>query len=102
MAQQFDSPVDVAADVAGISGLAYMAASAAVALLYAALLNAHALAAWADGLTPSARTAVIVTLSHDLADRTAAGGLDGPRAAMKAQWDTAKAAVWPGQSAAQR
>lgn len=102
MADQFDSPVDVEADVAGMSGLAQMASVVAVAVITLALLNAHALAAWADGLTPSPRSAVVATLSHDLADSTAARGLDAPRAAMKSAWDDAKAARWPGQRDPQR
>ncbi|WP_439544631.1 hypothetical protein [Sandarakinorhabdus sp.] len=102
MADPFDSPVDVAADGAGVSGLTQMAAAVSVALFCVAMLNAHALAAWADGLTPSARTAGVVAVSHGLADRTAARGLDGPRAAIKARWDQAKAARWRGQSEDQR
>lgn len=102
MADQFDSPVDVEADVAGVSGLTQMAVAVGVAVFVLAVLNAHALAAWADGLVPSARNAAVVAASHDLADRTAARGLDAPRAAIKAQWDAAKAARWRRQGDAQR
>lgn len=102
MADPFDSPVDVAADAGGLSGLAQMAAAVSVAVVVLALLNAHALAAWADGLTPSPRTAAVLALSHELADSTAAQGLDAPRAALKSQWDQAKAARWAGQTDDQR
>jgi len=103
MADQFDSPVDVEAAAAdGVSGLGQLAVAVGVAVLVLAMFNAHALAAWADGLTPSARSAVVVAVSHDLADATAAQGLDAPRMAMKMQWDHAKAARWRGQSNDQR
>jgi hypothetical protein len=79
-----------------------MATVVAVAVITLALLNAHALAAWANSLAPSARSAAVVAVSHDLAENTAARGLDAPRAAMKSQWDVAKAARWPGQRDPQR
>jgi hypothetical protein len=74
MAERFDSPVDVEADEAGLSGLAQMTSVVIVALLTLAMLNAHALAAWADGLEPGNRSARIGAIAHGLADRTAAGG----------------------------
>lgn len=100
MADQFDSPVDVEAEDDARPGLAQLAVAVALAVVALALMNAHALAAWADGLTPSARTAPVVALSHDLADATRS--LDGPRAALKAGWDRAKAARWAGQGEDQR
>jgi hypothetical protein len=102
MADQFDSPVDVAAEATGVSGLAQLAMAVGVALVVLVLLNAHALAAWADGLTPSVRSEPVAALSHDLADATAAAGLDAPRAALKAEWDKAKAGRWAGQRDPQR
>ena len=63
-----------------------------------AMLNAHALGAWADGLEPGARTARISAVAHNLADQAATRGLDGPRAALKQQWDRVKAARWPDQA----
>lgn len=98
MADQFDSPVDVEADAQGISGLAQMAVAVGIAVFALAMLNAHALGAWADGLEPGARTARISAVAHGLADQTAARGLDGPRAALKQQWDRVKAARWPEQA----
>jgi hypothetical protein len=68
-----------------------------MALFVLALLNAHALAAWADTLEPGARSARIGAAAHGLADTTAARGLDGPRAALHDEWETVKAARWPGQ-----
>jgi hypothetical protein len=99
MADQFDSPVDVTAEVTGVSGLAQLATCVGVAVIVLALFNAHALAAWADGLTPSTRSAAAVAVSHELADATAQRGLDSPRAALKSGWDQAKAARWAGQRA---
>ena len=101
MSDQFDSPMDVEAPEAGISGLAQMATAVIVALVTLAMLNAHALAAWADGLEPGARSARIGAIAHGLADRTAARGFDVPRAALHDQWKTVKAARWPDQAPAQ-
>ncbi|MEN9931485.1 MAG: hypothetical protein RIS17_58 [Pseudomonadota bacterium] len=98
MADPFDSPVDVTADERGPSGLGQMTIVVIVAVVTLALLNAHALAAWADTLEPGSRTARIGSAAHALADRTAARGFDGPRAAVHDQWNRAKAARWPGQS----
>lgn len=98
MADRFDSPVDVEAAEQGLSGLGQMAVAVGIAVFTLALLNAHALAAWADGLEPGARSARISTVAHRLANRTAARGLDGPRAALKSGWDDIKAARWPDQA----
>ncbi len=100
MADQFDSPVNVEAGEQGLSGLGLMAVAVGAAVLTLALLNAHALAAWADGLEPGARSARIGSIVHGLADQTAARGLDGPRAALKSGWDYVKAARWPDQAGA--
>lgn len=100
MADQFDSPVDVAADAQGVPGLTQMVTAVGLALFTVAMLNAHALAAWADGLEPGARTAAIATVAHGLADRTAERGFDAPRRALKSTWDQAKALRWRGQTAA--
>ena len=99
MADRFDSPVDVEADEAGLSGLAQLTAAIVFAVVTLAALNAHALASWADALAPSARSARIGVIAHALADRTAARGLDGPRAALHEQWNQVKAARWPDQQA---
>lgn len=98
MADQFDSPVDVEAGDQGLSGLGLMVVAVGIAVFTLALFNAHALAAWADGLEPGARSARIGSVAHGLADQTAARGLDGPRAALKQQWDRIKAARWPDQA----
>jgi hypothetical protein len=98
VADQFDSPVDVEAGEQGLSGLGQLAVALGVAVFMLALLNAHALAAWADGLEPGARTARIGSIAHGLADQTAARGFDGPRAALKQQWDRVKAARWADQA----
>lgn len=98
MADQFDSPVDVEAGEHGLSGLGLMVVAVGIAVFTLALLNAHALAAWADGLEPGARSARIGNVAHGLADQTAARELDGPRAALKLQWDRIKAARWPDQA----
>ncbi|WP_372915083.1 hypothetical protein [Sandarakinorhabdus sp.] len=99
MADPFDSPVDVEADDAGLSGLAQMAAALVFALVTLAVLNAHAFAAWADALEPGTRSARIGAVADGFADRTAAGGLDVPRAALNAGWNRVKAARWPNQDA---
>lgn len=96
MAEAFDSPVDIATDDQGLSGLGMLAVAVAVALLVLAMLNAHALAAWADTLEPGANTARIGAAAHGLAD--AAAGMDAPRAALHDEWETVKAARWPGQT----
>jgi hypothetical protein len=98
MADQFDSPVDVEADEQGLSGLGQMAVAVGIAVFTLAMLNAHSLGAWADGLEPDARTARVSSVAHGLANQTAARGLDGPRAALKQQWDRVKAARWPDQA----
>lgn len=100
MADDFDSPVDIAAPEQGLSGLGQLGVAAGIALFLLALGNAHALAAWADGLEPGARSARIGAAAHGLADATAAAGLDAPRAALHDGWDQVKAARWPGQQAA--
>lgn len=97
MTDRFDSPVDVEADDTGLSGLAQLTTVMIFALVTLALLNAHALAAWADGLEPGTRSARISAIAHGLADRTTARGLDGPRAALHAEWNKVKAARWPDQ-----
>ena len=97
MAEEFDSPVDIEGDEQGLSGLGLLAVGMGVALVVLALLNAHALAAWADGLEPGARSARIGAAAHGLADATAARGLDGPRAALHDEWNRVKAARWAGQ-----
>lgn len=93
MADDFDSPVDIADEAPGLAGLAM---AMAVALILLTLFNAHALAAWADTLEPGPRTARIAAAAHGLADATAA--LDGPRAALHDGWEQVKAARWPGQA----
>lgn len=98
MADQFDSPVDVETDEQGLSGLGQMVVAVGVAVFMLALLNAHALAAWADGLEPGARSVRIGSVAHGLADQTAARGLDGLGAALKQQWDRVKGARWPDQA----
>lgn len=98
MADQFDSPVDVTADTprTAVSGLAQMAAGVGVATVALVLFNAHALAAWSGALEPGPISARIDAAAQGLAQRTAARGLDGPRAAIKQGWDRLKAADWPG------
>jgi len=97
MAEDFDSPVDVATAEQGLSGLGLLAVAMGLALFVLALFNAHALAAWADTLEPGERAARIGAAAHGLADTTAARGLDGPRAALHDEWETVKAARWAGQ-----
>jgi hypothetical protein len=97
MADRFDSPVDVGSDDGGLSGLGQMAVAVGIALFTLAMLNAHALAAWADGLPPGQRGARIGAAARQLADQTAARGFDAPRAALHERWDKVKAARWPDQ-----
>lgn len=97
MAEDFSSPVDIESDEQGLSGLWLLAVAMGVALFVLAMLNAHALAAWADGLEPGARSARIGAVAHGLADATAARGLDGPRAALHDEWNQVKAARFTGQ-----
>jgi hypothetical protein len=97
MAEDFDSPVDIATAEVGLSGLWLLGVAMGVALFVLALFNAHALAAWADTLEPGERSARIGAAAHGLASKTAARGLDGPRAALHDEWETVKAARWPGQ-----
>lgn len=103
MASPFDSPVDVGAAAAGRAaerpGLTAMIVAVGIAVLALTWFNTHALAAWADGLAPGARTARIAAFARGLADETAALGLDGPRTALKAQWDKAKMLRWNDQEA---
>lgn len=100
MADQFDSPVNVEAGEQGLSGLGLLAVAVSIAVFTLALLNAHALAAWADGLEPSARSDRFGSITHGFVDHTAARGLDGPRAALKSGWDDVKAARWSDQAGA--
>ena len=99
MADRFDSPMDVGAEEAGLSGFGQLATALAFALVTLALLNAHALGAWADTLAPGIRSARVGEIAHGLADRMAARGLDRPRAVLSAEWNKAKAARWPDQQA---
>ena len=102
MADAFESPVDIAAEVAptALSGLAQMASAVAIAAFLLLLFNAHALASWADGLAPGPRTAPVNAAAQALAAQTQARGFDGPRAALKSGWDAVKAQRWPRQEAA--
>jgi hypothetical protein len=98
MADDFTSPVDIEASADGLPGLGQLAVALGLALILLGLFNAHALAAWADGLTPGPRTAPVAAAAHDLADRLAARGLDTPRAVLHDAGEQAKAARWPGQA----
>jgi hypothetical protein len=97
MADSFESPVDVGGETppTALSGLAQMMTAVGIATFTLLLLNAHALAGWAEALPPDARTAPIVQATARLAQTTAARGLDRPRAALKQGWDRVKAAEWP-------
>ena len=95
MADQFDSPVDIAGEDMGRPGLGQMAAAVGTALLLLGLFNAHALAAWADALPPGPLAERILPVAQGLAARMAP--LDAPRAALHDRWEAAKAARWPGQ-----
>ena len=87
MAEQFDSPVDVEVDEQGLSGLAQMAVAVGIAVFTLAMLNAHALGAWADGLEPGARTARISAVAHGLADQAATHGAAlRPNPAQRFNW----------------
>ncbi|WP_310476939.1 hypothetical protein [Sandarakinorhabdus sp.] len=101
MADPFDSPVDVETDDSGLSGLGQMVVAVAVAVFTLTVFNAHALAAWADTLEPGPRSAQIGAIAHGLADKTAAAGMDRPRAALHGQWERVKAARWPDQAGAE-
>lgn len=101
MADQFDSPVDVEADDSGLSGLGQMVVAVGVAVFTLAMFNAHALAAWADGLEPGARSARISAVAHALASKTDAAGMDRSRAVLHGTWERVKAARWPDQAGAE-
>lgn len=95
MADQFGSPVEIATDEQGLSGLGLMTVAVGIAVFTLAMLNAHALAAWADGLEPGVRSARISSAAHGLADQTALRGFDGLRSALNERWHQVKAARWP-------
>jgi|JI8StandDraft_2_1071088.scaffolds.fasta_scaffold04492_6 hypothetical protein len=99
MADAFDSPIDIDVETPAkaLSGLAQMAAAVGVATLLLLLFNAHALAAWADGLAPGTRTEAISRAAQALLARTQARGLDAPRAVLNGRWEEAKALKWTGR-----
>lgn len=98
MADAFDSPIDIAADVpaTSVSGLAQMATAVGIATLLLLLFNAHALAGWADALSPGPRTQAVNAAVQGLYNRTQARGLDAPRAILHGQWERVKLLRWPG------
>ncbi len=98
MAEEFDSPVDIATDDQGLPGVGQLIVAIAVAAYVLLLWNAHALAAWTDGLEPGPLSARAGAIAHALADKTAAAGMDAPRAALHDEWERVKAARWPGQT----
>jgi hypothetical protein len=104
MRDDFDSPLDVTAEVpaTALSGLAQMASAVGVATLLLLMFNAKAIAAWADGLDPGPRTERVNAVARCLADQTAARGFDGPRAALVRIWERMKAAGWPRSQEDQR
>jgi hypothetical protein len=104
MADAFDSPIDIAAEVpaTALSGLAQMATAVGIAALLLLLFNAHALAGWADGLTPGPRTEAVNRAAQDVHARTQARGFDGPRAALHGQWERVKGLRWTGRWTGQR
>jgi hypothetical protein len=101
VADQFDSPVDVDADEAGLPGLGHMVVAVGVAVFTLVMFNAHALAAWADALEPGARSARISAVAHALASKTAAAGMDRPRDLLHGTWERVKAGRWPDQASAE-
>ncbi|WP_164156858.1 hypothetical protein [Sandarakinorhabdus rubra] len=99
MADAFDSPIDIddQPSPTALGGRAQVATSVGIAAVLLLLLNAHALALWADGLKPGPRTAGIYAAAQGLSSRTAARGLDAPRATLRAGWQRLQAADWPDQ-----
>lgn len=102
MADAFDSPIDIDAEAqpSALGGLAQMATAVGIATLLLLLFNAHALAAWADALSPGPHTQAVNATVQGLYSRTQARGFDGPRAALNGEWERVKALRWSGQRAA--
>ncbi len=97
MAEQFDSPLDVEALVppTALPGVQHMAVAVGIAVFALLMLNAHALASWTGALPPQPRALSADAAAQELAARTAARGLDRPRAAIRAGWEQARALRWP-------
>lgn len=104
MADAFDSPIDIDAEAqpAALSGPAQMATAVGIATVLLLLFNAHALAAWADTLSPGPRTQSVNAAAQGLYSRTQERGFDAPRAGLNGQWERMKALPWPGRWKSQR
>lgn len=76
----------------------------ATATLLLAVLNAHAIGAWFDDLTPGLVSEPLRAPVGQWTDVTSRCGLDAPRAALRHRWETIRAARFgseqPGQPGA--
>ena len=87
------SPVQVAPDpIDGVRPWAWMTTIIATTTLFLALFNAHAIGGWFDELPPSPYTEPLRAPIAAWKATTARLGFDAPRAAVRRQWDAARAA----------
>lgn len=98
------SPVDLPPDpIDRRQALGWASGVVATASLLLLVLNAHAIGAWFDELTPTPLTARLQGPVAWLTGTTARAGLDGPRAALHGRWEKVRAARFgaeqPGESA---
>lgn len=95
MAQDFRSPIDEDGTTAPAVGM--LAAVLGVAAAVLLLGNGGALVAWAEARPPGPRAALVVAAAHILSDPAEQAGLQAPVDALRARWNSIKAARWPGQ-----
>jgi hypothetical protein len=99
MTDRFESPIDVEGETpaTALPGVAQMVVAVGIATFVLVMLNARALANWTAARAPDSRAAAFDPAAQHLAAVTQARGLDDARAAIKTQWERAKAARWPDQ-----
>jgi hypothetical protein len=97
MAQDFRSPIDD--DGTGATGVGMLATVLGVAVAVLLLGNGGALVAWAEARPPGPGAARAVAAAHAVSDPAEQAGLQAPINALRACWNSIKAARWPGQDA---
>ena len=96
MTDNHDFPTDFAAGPAGEAGaLRWTSAVLALTALALAVLNAGAIAGWAEDLPASPGTARVMAAADAWQTETAQLGLDAAHAGLHSGWKRAQAMPWP-------
>lgn len=96
MTDSHDFPVDLSPDPDGGAGaLRWTSGVLALTTVALALLNAGAIAGWAEELRPSPTTAKVMAAADAWKGVTARLGLDTPHARLHHSWKRAEAMRWP-------